>query len=171
MPLQITAKWICWSNVFSIQQKKAKSSVIIRLLRFLQKAEHQSRKRRHWRMSRWKFFWIQSGDYQYNGNNVEFCVKIVKQEAADGQGEAANYMVIFAKRHDGEEGGGIWMPPVLWYFLIPTSLYKPGEKDLTKLSGKTKNASEFLLKRFLFKSATTYFHAPFPANYLRHKWA
>ena len=32
-----------------------------------------------------------------------------------------------------------------------------------------KNASEFLLKRFLFKSATTYFHAPFPANYLRHK--
>ena len=22
---------------------------------------------------------------------------------------------------------------------------------------------------FLFKSATTYFHAPFPANYLRHK--
>ena len=32
-----------------------------------------------------------------------------------------------------------------------------------------KNAPEFLLKRFLFKSATTYFHAPFPANYLRHK--
>lgn len=31
----------------SIQQKKAKSSVIIRLRRFLQKAEHQSRKRRH----------------------------------------------------------------------------------------------------------------------------
>lgn len=35
------------ANVFSIQQKKAKSSVIIRLRRFLQKAEHQSRKRRH----------------------------------------------------------------------------------------------------------------------------
>ena len=34
--------------------------------------------------------------YQYNGNNVEFCVEIVKQEAADGQGEAADYMVIFA---------------------------------------------------------------------------
>ena len=51
--------------------------------------------------------------YQYNGNNVEFCVEIVKQEAADGQGEAANYMVIFAKRHDGEEGGEIWTPPVL----------------------------------------------------------
>ena len=33
--------------MFSIQQKKAKSSVIIRLRRFLQKAEHQSRKRRH----------------------------------------------------------------------------------------------------------------------------
>ena len=33
--------------VFSIQQKKAKSSVVIRLRRFLQKAEHQSRKRRH----------------------------------------------------------------------------------------------------------------------------
>ena len=30
-----------------IQQKKAKSSVVIRLRRFLQKAEHQSRKRRH----------------------------------------------------------------------------------------------------------------------------
>ena len=39
--------------------------------------------------------------YQYNGNNVEFCVEIVKQEAADGQGEAADYMVIFAKKHDG----------------------------------------------------------------------
>lgn len=34
-------------NVFSIQQKKAKSSVIIRLRRFPQKAEHQSRKRWH----------------------------------------------------------------------------------------------------------------------------
>ena len=33
--------------MISIQQKKAKSSVIIRLRRFLQKAEHQSRKRRH----------------------------------------------------------------------------------------------------------------------------
>ena len=51
--------------------------------------------------------------YQYNGNNVEFCVEIVKQEAADGQGEAANYMVIFAKRHDGEEGGDIWTRSVL----------------------------------------------------------
>lgn len=51
--------------------------------------------------------------YQYNGNNVEFCVEIVKQEAADGQGEAADYMVIFAKKHDGEEGGGIWTPPML----------------------------------------------------------
>ena len=46
--------------------------------------------------------------YQYNGNHVEFCVEIVKQEAADGQGEAANYMVIFAKRHYGEDGGGTW---------------------------------------------------------------
>ena len=35
--------------------------------------------------------------YQYNGNNVEFCVEIVKQEAADGQGEAADYMVILPK--------------------------------------------------------------------------
>ena len=51
--------------------------------------------------------------YQYNGNNVEFCVEIVKQEAADGQGEAADYMVIFAKRHYGEEGGEIWTPPAL----------------------------------------------------------
>ena len=51
--------------------------------------------------------------YRYNGNNVEFCVEIVKQEAADGQGEAANYMVIFAKRHDGEEGGDIWTRSVL----------------------------------------------------------
>ena len=51
--------------------------------------------------------------YQYNGNHVEFCVEIVKQEAADGQGEAANYMVIFAKRHDGEEGGDIWTRSVL----------------------------------------------------------
>lgn len=40
--------------------------------------------------------------YQYNGNTVEYCVEIVKQEAADGQGEAADYMVIFAKKHDGE---------------------------------------------------------------------
>ena len=51
--------------------------------------------------------------YRYNGNNVEFCVEIVKQEAADGQGEAADYMVIFAKIHDGEEGGEIWTPPAL----------------------------------------------------------
>ena len=51
--------------------------------------------------------------YKYNGNHVEFCVEIVKQEAADGQGEAANYMVIFAKRHYGEEGGEIWTPPAL----------------------------------------------------------
>ena len=51
--------------------------------------------------------------YQYNGNTVEYCVEIVKQEAADGQGEAADYMVIFAKKHDGEEGGGIWTPPML----------------------------------------------------------
>ena len=50
--------------------------------------------------------------YKYNGNNVEFCVEIVKQEAADGQGEAANYMVIFAKRHYGESGGDI-TPPML----------------------------------------------------------
>ena len=51
--------------------------------------------------------------YKYNGNHVEFCVEIVKQEAADGQGEAADYMVIFAKKHDGEEGGEIWTPPAL----------------------------------------------------------
>ena len=51
--------------------------------------------------------------YSYNGDNVEFCVEIVKQEAADGQGEAANYMVIFAKRHYGQDGGGTWTPPKL----------------------------------------------------------
>lgn len=51
--------------------------------------------------------------YRYNGDNVEFCVEIVKQEAADGQGEAADYMVIFAKKHDGEDGGEIWTPPML----------------------------------------------------------
>ena len=51
--------------------------------------------------------------YQYNGNHVEFCVEIVKQEAPDGQGEAADYMVIFAKKHDGEDGGEIWTPPML----------------------------------------------------------
>ena len=51
--------------------------------------------------------------YQYNGNNVEFCVEIVKQEAADGQGEAANYMVIFAKRHYGQDGGETWTQPKL----------------------------------------------------------
>ena len=51
--------------------------------------------------------------YRYNGDNVEFCVEIVKQEAADGQGEAADYMVIFAQRHYGQEGGGIDTPPML----------------------------------------------------------
>lgn len=50
--------------------------------------------------------------YQYNGNTVEYCVEIVKQEAADGQGEAADRMVIFAKRHYGESGGDI-TPPML----------------------------------------------------------
>ena len=50
--------------------------------------------------------------YQYNGNNVEFC-EIVKQEAADGQGETTDYMVIFAKRHYGESGGDIETPPML----------------------------------------------------------
>ena len=53
--------------------------------------------------------------YQYNGNTVEYCVEIVKQEAADGQGEAADYMVIFAKSHYGESGGDINIntPPML----------------------------------------------------------
>lgn len=51
--------------------------------------------------------------YQYDGNNVEFCVEIVKQEAADGQGEAADYMVIFAQRHYGQDGDGIDTPPML----------------------------------------------------------
>ena len=51
--------------------------------------------------------------YRYNGDNVEFCVEIVKQEAADGQGEATDYMVIFAKSHEGEDGGEIWTPPML----------------------------------------------------------
>ena len=50
--------------------------------------------------------------YQYNGNNVEFCVEIVKQEAADGQGKATDYMVIFAKIYYGQDGGGI-TPPML----------------------------------------------------------
>ena len=48
--------------------------------------------------------------YRYNGDNVEFCVEIVKQEAADGQGEATDYMMIFAKRHYGESGGDITPP-------------------------------------------------------------
>ena len=46
--------------------------------------------------------------YQYNGNTVEYCVEIVKQKAADGQGEAVDYMVIFAKNMMGrkaEESG------------------------------------------------------------------
>ncbi|WP_207665857.1 hypothetical protein, partial [Faecalibacterium sp. AF27-11BH] len=42
---------------------------------------------------------------------------------------------------------------------IPAFLFSP-----KTVSRQKKNASEFLLKRFLFKSATTYFHAPFPAN-------
>ena len=51
--------------------------------------------------------------YRYNGNNVEFCVEIVKQEAADGQGKATDYMVIFAKICYGQEGGGIDTPSKL----------------------------------------------------------
>ena len=51
--------------------------------------------------------------YAYNGNTVAYCDEIVKQEAADGQGEAADYMVIFAKRHYGESGGDIDTPPML----------------------------------------------------------
>ena len=51
--------------------------------------------------------------YQYDGNHVEFCVEIVKKEAAEGQGEAADYLVIFAKRHYGESGGDIYTPPML----------------------------------------------------------
>lgn len=51
--------------------------------------------------------------YRYNGDNVEFCVEIVKQEAADGQGEATDYMMIFARRHYEQEGGGIDTPPKL----------------------------------------------------------
>lgn len=51
--------------------------------------------------------------YQYNGNTVEYCVEIVKQEAADGQGEAADCMVIFAKRHYGVDGGETWTPSKL----------------------------------------------------------
>ena len=51
--------------------------------------------------------------YQYDGNHVEFCVEIVKQEAADGQGEATDYMMIFAKKHYGGDGGEIWTQPIL----------------------------------------------------------
>ena len=47
---------------------------------------------------------------RYNGYNVEFCVEIVKQEAADGQGEAADYMVIFAKIYYGQDGSDITPP-------------------------------------------------------------
>lgn len=50
--------------------------------------------------------------YNYN-DNVKFCVEIVKQEAADGQGKATDYMVIFAKICYGQEGGGIDTPPKL----------------------------------------------------------
>ena len=49
------------------------------------------------------------------------------------------------------------------------ALYAQYAAKISEAVQTTKNASEFLLKRFLFKSATTYFHAPFPANYLRHK--
>lgn len=48
--------------------------------------------------------------YNYN-DNVKFCVEIVKQEAADGQGKATDYMVIFAKIYYGQEGGSIDTPP------------------------------------------------------------
>lgn len=48
--------------------------------------------------------------YNYNDDNVEFCVEIVKQEAADGQGKATDYMVIFAKIYYGQDGGGITPP-------------------------------------------------------------
>lgn len=47
-------------------------------------------------------------NFLYYCNTVEYCVEIVKQEAADGQGEAADYMVIFAKNMMGrkaEESG------------------------------------------------------------------
>ena len=33
----------------------------------------------------------------------------------------------------------------------------------------TKTALRFLSERFSIESATTYFHAPFPANYLGHE--
>ena len=34
---------------------------------------------------------------------------------------------------------------------------------------RNKKALRHTSQSFLFKSATTYFHKPFPANYLRHK--
>ena len=34
---------------------------------------------------------------------------------------------------------------------------------------RNKKALRFSSQSFLFKSAITYFHKPFPANYLRHK--
>ena len=34
---------------------------------------------------------------------------------------------------------------------------------------RNKKALREISQDFLFKSATTYFHKPFPANYLRHK--
>ncbi len=36
-------------------------------------------------------------------------------------------------------------------------------------STDTKKALREISQDFPFKSATTYFHKPFPANYLRHK--
>ena len=49
------------------------------------------------------------------------------------------------------------------------ALYAQYAAKISEAVQTTKKRLRISSEAFLFKSATTYFHAPFPANYLRHK--
>lgn len=50
--------------------------------------------------------------YTYGEDQAEIGIDIARQVRVDGD-EPVDCMMIFAKRHYGEEGGEIWTPPVL----------------------------------------------------------
>lgn len=50
--------------------------------------------------------------YKYGENQAEIGIDIARQVSVNGD-EPVDCMIIFAKRHYGEDGGGIWTTPVL----------------------------------------------------------
>lgn len=59
-----------------------------------------------------ELFVEQLWQYTYGENQAEIGIDIARQVRVNGD-EPVDCMMIFAKRHYGEDGGEIWTPPVL----------------------------------------------------------